>query len=211
MEQWHHFEWNHSRVLAFSCVVTLFPSNGKAEINAIETAAQPTAPLLYYTSSTYFTHWLTVPPDQGANSLKVCFRSSWICCEVTHFKHGHSDNIDCSGIFRRTHKWYILYETQKSWRCSVVFLLLAVWRDLKQGVKNSKRRLLICWENKGFAPVQRKLKKKHLSFLRACDCFGLGPLCEFHIISWNNDKMKPILDVHEHGYAIFLCSLDVRV
>ena len=121
--------------LYFSCVVTLFPSNGKAEINAIETAAQPTAPLLYYTSSTYFTHWLMVLPGPGANSMKVCFRRSWICCEVTHFKHGHSDNIDCSGIFRRTQKWYILYETQKAWRCSVVFLLLAVWRDLKQGLK----------------------------------------------------------------------------
>ena len=162
MEAWHHFEWNHPRVLDFSCVVTLFPSNGKAEINAIETAAQPTAPLLYYTSSTYFTHWLMAPPGPGANSMKVCFRRSWICCEVTHFKHGHSDNIDCSGIFRRTRKWYILYETQKAWRC-YVFLLDHLER-LETGVKTRKLRLLIYWKNKVLAPVQRKLNK-HLSFL----------------------------------------------
>ena len=168
MEAWHHFEWNHPRVLVFSCVVTLFPSNGKAEINAIETAAQPTAPLLYYTSSTHFTNWLMVPPGWGANSMKVCFRPSWICCEVTHFKHGHFDSIDCSGIFRRTHKWYILYETQKAWHCYV--FIAGPFGEA--GVKTSKRRLLICWENKVLAPVQRKLEIKHLE-----------ALCEFHIIS----------------------------
>ena len=120
-----------------------------------------------------------VPPGPGVNSLKVCFRPSWICCEVTHFKHGHSNNIDCSGIFRRTHKSYILYETQS-------FYCWAVWRDLKQRLnKTSNRRLLIYWENKVLAPVQRKLKIKHHE-----------PLCEFHIISWNNDKTKPISYVH---------------
>ena len=66
----------------------------------------------------------------------------------------------------------------------VLFLLLDHLERLETEVKTSKRRLLICWENKVLAPVQRKLKIKHLE-----------PLCEFHIISWHNDKTKPILDV----------------
>ena len=54
----------------------------------------------------------------------------------------------------------------------VMFLLLGRLEKLETEVKSNKRRLLICCENKALAPVQRKLKIKHLE-----------NVCEFHIIS----------------------------
>ena len=162
MEEWHHFEWNHPRVLDFSCVVTLFPSNGKAEINAIETAAHGSITILH---SIDLLHSLT----HGSTWSRSKFYEG-LFSSIMNLLWGDSLQTWTFGqywLFRdfssHTKMIHPVWNSKGLTLFCCVFIAGRLER-LETGVKTRKRRLLIYWKDKVLAPVQRKLNK-HLSFL----------------------------------------------